>query len=295
MAETAPGPVRGHPAARWCFTLNHPTAAEEAAVKALAEEAKYLVCGREVGEQGTPHLQGFVNLKKKKRLTTMKKLLPRAHFEPARGSDEDNKKYCSKGGNLLIEHGDPCGPGKRTDLHLACSLIAAGESMRSVAEQHPETFVKYFRGLQQLKLLLTPRPRDFKTEVCVLIGPPGVGKSRLVRAGRDDAYWKPRGKWWDGYDGQEVVILDDFYGWIPFDEMLRIMDRYPLRVETKGGTVEFKARALYITSNKEPQHWYNEEFDLRALFRRITEYHWWDGGAFVSPPPRYALPFPINC
>ena len=65
------------------------------------------------------------------------------------------------------------------------------------------------------------------------------------------------------------MVLDDFYGWIKFDEMLRLLDRYPLLVETKGGTTHFTSRFIHITSNKHPSSWYKRGHYYDALFRRF--------------------------
>ena len=46
-------------------------------------------------------------------------------------------------------------------------------------------------------------------------------------------------KWWDNYAQEEIIILDEFYGWLPYCEMLRLLDRYPCQVETKGGSINF--------------------------------------------------------
>ena len=94
-------------ATRWCFTINNPTGNDEVDVCSWKTVANYLVCGKETGESGTPHLQGYVCLATRKRLTALKKMSSKAHWEVARGSDTDNKKYCEKDGDILIEYGEP--------------------------------------------------------------------------------------------------------------------------------------------------------------------------------------------
>jgi len=69
-------------------------------------------------------------------------------------------------------------------------------------------------------------------------------------------------------------VLDDFYGWLPWDFLLRLLDRYPLLVETKGGQVQFVAKTVVITSNKPYLEWYSESFDKAPLTRRLTRYTW---------------------
>lgn len=82
------------------------------------------------------------------------------------------------------------------------------------------------------------------------------------------AYWKQRSNWWDNYESHESVILDDFYGWLPYDTLLRICDRYPLMVETKGGQCHFLAKNVVLTSNNTPAQWY-KNINLAAFIRRV--------------------------
>ncbi|UPW41433.1 replication associated protein [Dipodfec virus UA04Rod_4537] len=289
--------VQSKPVRRWCFTINNYSPEEEEAVKQLAGDCKYLICGREVGENGTPHLQGYCNLRRTCRMGALKaRLGGRGHFEAARGDDSQNRDYCAKGGDILVESGELQWKGKRNDLHAAVEKLKASRSLSQVAQEHPETFVKYHRGLAAL-LLMSPdmtTPRNWKTEVHVYTGPPGCGKSKLVHERAPSGYWKPRGKWWDGYDGHEDVILDDFYGWLPFDDMLRLCDRYPLRVETKGGTVNFVGKRILITSNRLPHEWYSDDISNKeALYRRLTTVVVFEIDAFI-PAPKIMFPFRIN-
>lgn len=119
--------------------------------------------------------------------------------------------------------------------------------------------------------MLCSTPRSHKTIVYIVQGPTGTGKSRWAMESYPDAYWKQRSNWWDGYAGHEHVIIDEFYGWLPFDLLLRICDRYPLLVETKGGQVQFQARTVILTTNKKPTEWYSNVY-VASLIRRID--HW---------------------
>lgn len=65
------------------------------------------------------------------------------------------------------------------------------------------------------------------------------------------------------------MIIDDFYGWIKYSTLLRLLDRYPMRVEYKGGQANFLAKTIIFTSNRHPSEWY--KMDNSALMRRITE------------------------
>ncbi|ABA53822.1 rep protein [Raven circovirus] len=281
-------------AKRWCFTLNNYTDEEVSAVKAWnASEYHYAVVGREKGENGTPHLQGYIHLKKKARLSTLKKLLSRAHWEKARGSDSDNEAYCTKDGDVILTLGMPV-EGNRSDLSGAVAAVKAGSRMVDIAREFSEVYVKYGRGLRELALLIGQKPRDFKTEFIVVTGPSGVGKSRYANEYPGTKFYKMKGDWWDGYSNEDVVVIDDFYGWIPFCELLRLTDRYPHKVPVKGSYVEFTSKVIIVTSNTHPDSWYNEEkCYLPALFRRINKWLTWNAIRFEDAPDCMKK-YPIN-
>lgn len=205
-----------YPVKRWCFTVNNPPADELHHVKEVitAETVTFTVVGREVGESGTPHLQGFVNLKTKRRLSTMKKWLsPRAHFEAAKGTDVQNDDYCSKEGDIYLRICEPSRERSRSDLSKAIDVAKTSSgSLRLVVEACPLTFVRYGRGLRDyINVMQFVKPYDFKMSVMVLVGDPGCGKSRYVADVCKDqcTYYKPRGPWWDGYNAHPNVVIDD--------------------------------------------------------------------------------------
>jgi len=77
------------------------------------------------------------------------------------------------------------------------------------------------------------------------------------------------GTWWDGYEGQHTVVIDEFYSWLRYDFFLRLTDRYPLQVETKGGSVHFVSHRIVFTSNTPPSEWYPNITDRGPINRRI--------------------------
>jgi len=151
------------------------------------------------------------------------------------------------------------------------TLIEQGKSDVQLAEFDFSTFVQCYRGLNKYRLLIQA-PRNHLTEVYVLQGPTGTGKSKWCMDNFPDAYWKQRGNWWDNYCGQEVVVIDEFYGWLPYDLLLRLCDRYPLMVETKGGQVQFTAKKILFTTNQVPSCWYKNCY-FESFSRRVTEWH----------------------
>jgi len=149
-------------------------------------------------------------------------------------------------------------------------MIESGETDEALADYDFNLYCSVYRSLTHYRFLLQ-KPRDFKTEVIVIHGPTGTGKSKYCFDNFPDAYWKCRSNWWDGYLNQEVVIMDEFYGWIQFDLLLRMCDRYPLIVETKGGHVQFRAKTIVFTTNSEPSTWYKNVY-FPSFVRRVDKW-----------------------
>lgn len=120
---------------------------------------------------------------------------------------------------------------------------------------------------------MVPTIRD-SIEVNVYWGITGSGKShRAFNEAGENFYAKPStNKWWDGYQGQPNVVLDEFDGSINVVHLLRWFDKWPCLVETKGGTVPLLANKFWITSNVAPGNWWPDVklVHLDALNRRIT-------------------------
>jgi len=139
-----------------------------------------------------------------------------------------------------------------------------------ISSEHFSVWCKYRQSFKVYKTIHQPN-RTWKTNVIVVQGPTGSGKSKWALELYPGAFWKDQGKWWDKYEGQEVVVIDEFYGWIPYGVMLRLCDRYPMQVEIKGGATSFVAKTIVIISNKRPDLWYpNCYFD--AFMRRVDEW-----------------------
>lgn len=164
-------------------------------------------------------------------------------------------------------------------------MIDQGASLREVALAFPMPYVKYHNGFKSYRLETMPE-RHGRPEIIIIWGRTGCGKSRLVHETLPKAYRKPKGKWWDGYHTQDTVVFDDFYSWIAYDEILRILDWYPMLVEIKNGYVRLGATKFVFTSNKDPMDWYKGGFngrperDRNALWRRFKDFalilHWND-------------------
>ena len=150
------------------------------------------------------------------------------------------------------------------------SKLDAGSSSEDIAENFFEDWVRNFRAFEKYQLMKSV-PRDHPVRVICIIGPTGTGKSRVCLERWPDAYWKQRSQWWDGYNEHKTIILDEFYGWLPFDLLLRLCDRYPLMLETKGGQRNCTASTVVLTSNHRPDSWYKSVY-FPAFLRRVNTF-----------------------
>lgn len=197
----------------------------------------------------------------------MKKLLDRAHWEPRKGTAAQAAEYCKKDGRVT-ERGKISRQGARSDLAKVAEQVRDGASLAEIAEEVPAVFVRYHKGLAALKSIQY-EDRKEPPKVTWLWGATGVGKTRRATEGAS-FYMKDGTKWWDGYEQQDRIVIDDFDGSWPFRDLLRLLDRYPYQGQTKGGYVKINSPEIIITCEFPPTHWW-EGTALRQVQRRLTE------------------------
>jgi hypothetical protein len=197
------------------------------------------------------------------------------HFEPRYGSQKDAIDYCKKDGNFE-EKGDQRHQGTRTDLLQIRDLIKSGVSKRELLESYElsssqlrvmDTYFTYLEG-----------QRKVKPNVIRIHGPTGTGKTKYAFDNFKDIYVKEcENKWWDGYDSHETILLDDLRcKSFKFAELLRLLDRYPKRLEIKGGFRQLNSKNIIITCPWSPKELFKERDiihpeDIKQLLRRIDE------------------------
>ena len=261
----------------WCFTVNNYS--EEEGVKLaedLEEVCSYYILGKEVGEEGTPHIQGYAVFEKTKRLPGVKKINGRAHWEVAKGTSGQNIEYCQKEGDYY-EYGSR--PKTKKELGQKekerwARMVQQAKSgnLEELEKENPREYVAYlnkWRSLEEIQV----------TEldgVCGLwiYGPTGTGKSHSVYKQHPGCYMKPLNKWWDGYKNQKVVWIDEVSPehTTKFGAFLKIWaDKFPFRAEFKGGSKVIRPEKVIVTSNYSIDEMGFHPNDVMALKRRYHE------------------------
>lgn len=292
----------------FCFTLHVENTDQldiRTNVDGVQVVAYYVYQFERGGATNQLHAQGFVILAKTQRMrrdAIKAKLFNSTtiHIERRydKSTNEQARGYCMKEdtrveGTQPIEWGgfESSNQGQRVDLDSLMGSVRDGKRMRDIREAHPMESARFARFLAEYKSdCMRSEEKRFDADVRVYVfwGSPGSGKTRRVlrevkeKYGSTDAvfdltYSKPL--WWDGYDGQEVVLIDDFGAdWsrgenapLPIQWMLRLLDKYrPIRVPVKGGFQYLMAKTVYITSNLHPDMWYDAPpITMAALARRL--------------------------
>ncbi len=226
---------------------------------------------QELSESGYHHVQCIVGFGKPVRRSAVTKLF-RGHWERTRSAAAD--EYVWKDDTRIPDTQFELGtkPLKRnssTDWEAIRTLAKNGTMDEIPADV-------YIRSYFQLRAIAADNAVPIALERTALVfwGPTGTGKSRRAwdEAGIQAYAKDPRTKWWCGYQGQENVVIDEFRGDIAISHILRWLDRYPVTVETKGGSRPLAAKRIWITSNLSPSQWYLDiDVDTReALNRRLT-------------------------
>lgn len=262
----------------WCFTLNNYTTEEKDYIQGLASSPlhRYIIVGEECGEQGTPHLQGYIYFGSMKSIQQVKTYLrtTRAHIERAKGTGTQNKEYCSKEGAVLIEHGDlPASPKDRnsTQARIERNKKLLDLSSKELVDGGDVALMSLPR-LEKAKQIYNRLGASTTSATCRgvwIYGPPGTGKTHWVVENEPNLFWKPQNKWWDGYAGEKAVLLDDLDTKVLGHYLKRWCDKYQVTGETKGASTNLQYERFYITSNYTPEQlWEDDDMMCQAIRRR---------------------------
>lgn len=264
----------------WCFTWNNYPADYRTALDAV--DCRYVCAGEEVAPNtGTPHLQGYVYFRTLKSLGQVRGILNGCHLSAAAGNSSQNRLYCGKlrpeddePNAVFYERGDiPLTSAEKGDLERAryeraWTLAKAGD----IETVDADIRVRLYSSLRRIE-------KDFMPSVARLEAPCGVwiyglagsGKSRSVLDAYPDLYPKPRNQWWDGYQREPVVCIDDVDKYdVRLGGMLKIWtDAYPFIGEAKGTSLKIRPEKVFVTSQYRIEDIWEDQETRDALNRRF--------------------------
>lgn len=274
-------------ARNYCWTLNNYTDAEIVAIRAWTD-VTYTIWAHEVGEEGTPHLQGYTEFSKQFTVKTLKKRNRRISWHARQGTQEQAINYCkydswpelTKLNDIIVEIGTPKQQGKRTDIEEVKDEIIGGKPVDAICLENPSFYHQYGRTLHKIEdICLRKKYRKWMTTCDWYFGPTGIGKSHKAfeNFNPETHYvWKDDNGWQDGYTGQETVIINEFRGSIAYATLLQLIDKYPFELRRRGREpVPFLAKHIIITSSLSPAETYHNlaaNDALEQLYRRVKVY-----------------------
>lgn len=261
---------------------------------------RYLVVSKEEAPStGTPHLQGYVYLKG--RGTTWNSMRNslfgggRAYIAVAKGNPEQNERYVKKtrdcdevANSEVFEFGERPKTSKEKgeqeiDRYQRARQLCLEDNIDDV---DADIYVRNYSTLKKIRddAKLSKDLDDIdEMDNHWFYGESGSGKSWTARNRYPYAYLKMCNKWWQGYAGEEDVLIEDFDK--RHDVLVHHLkiwsDRYPFICEVKGSGVKIRPRRIIVTSNYHPEQIWTDSSDLEPILRRFTMTHF--SGTFNLP------------
>ncbi len=284
-ATNMPPPPRTAPRPKsrnWCFTLNNFTEEDFDKIDAwhTLNPTAYIIYGKEAGEETeTPHLQGYVHLKAPQAMSFLKRFLPRARLAICKGSPEENIAYCSKEDDHPMVYGAEPKTQQQANKDKAKRFIdlAKKGDFKAIEEEMPGKYSQQYRTMHQIATDNMVRPADLEDTCGVWIyGESGCGKTHAARTEYGTYFSKPCNKWWDGYQNEDCVIVEDMdpeHNKLAYHLKLWT-DKWSFTGEVKGGTRSLRPKKVIITSQYSIEEvFHNSPQDQDALNRRCKVIH----------------------
>lgn len=292
----------------WIFTENNPKGALDGLFESEYDNGnlEWAAWQLEVGENGTEHFQGTLCFRKKKLLSTVKKLIPSAHWDICR-SVQASINYClkpdgTKDTSFRLDGpwtiGDPKYKENNAKCwnHIAQLIKEDNVSDYDLYEKHGyvSQLAMYSRGIDRIRSIIQSKnPKPWRQlEVYYFYGDTEMHKSKTARQMFPLIYKKePGDALFNGYEDEDALLLDDFYGReFSYNHLLNVLDGHHLQLRVLYGTRIAKYTKVVITCNVLPHLWYPNLFSSgkvnpNALFRRIHHlYHFTEPGIYTEIP-----------
>lgn len=277
----------------FCLTINNEDRSDKELFEYCKElnNIKYFVFQREIGKQGTEHVQMYLEFSMPKKFETIKSYFPRAHIEERRGTKSQAREYCMKTETQFhepLEYGNFVDNGKRSDLNDIYELVKDGATDYEIMELYPTQFMRYSKAIQQCRqtYVFNKYKKVFRQlEVNYIYGPAGCGKSRFVmdKYGYENVYrvTNYNSGAFDTYQGQDIIVFEEFRSSFPIVDMLNYLDGYPLQLPCRYTNITACYTKVYIITNislseqyKSVQEKHDETW--KAFLRRINKVYHFD-------------------
>lgn len=237
---------------------------------------------------GQVHVHCLVNFKQPKRFgalqnrgySNLKYVVGKTHINNCRNYLVTNEHQDGSPKGVLSPEIEEIGvwkhgvsQGARSDLAECCDDLKE-HTLDDIAIKYPTTYVRNYRGLASLKQIYDKKIENRDVQVTVYYGDSGAGKTHSVfeENDRSDVYQLCMGRdlWFDGYNGQSVLLIDDSIKRFKYHELLKYLDKYPIQLPIKGGHVWANYTKVFITMVSPPEEWYRNLYD-RQLERRLNK------------------------
>lgn len=265
----------------WVFTWNDFDLEEAIRVLTDAadhEDVTYICAGQEVGaEEGRLHLQGYLELRVKRRRQRVSTMLGGHCWLGRRykkSSGAAAATYAKKDGCILFEAGEieTVTQGSRTDLDTIRERIQEGATELEIATEHFGQWCYHRKSFEVFRDMINAPPHWRDVECVMLWGKTETGKSHYVRKYKYPGAYNVASKdlkWWNGYTNQETIVIEEYRGQADESMLLEVLDGYALQLPTKGGFTWAKYKRVFITSNINPGQLHNfPNPESRAAFKR---------------------------
>lgn len=253
----------------------------------------YLMVAAELHQDGTPHLHALITAKSKAKITNSN-FFDLGHFhgnyQTARKTD-DVREYIMKADQFPLEIGQYSSNDQSSVQKRALENKKILETPLHQLVDSGDISIFSYQVLTQAKNLYMLDKMDvpeYMPKKCIWIyGATGIGKSRYVRDNFPGLFYnKPQNKWWDGYKGEKVILLDDFdLKGECLGHYLKIWgDCYSFNAEVKGSTIKPCFDHFFITSQYLP----------KDIFCQGTDQSKWDNELRLAIERRFEIKTIVN-
>lgn len=254
----------------------------------LGENLVYCCIASELHKEGQPHRHVFLALKEAIKADQFTFDMPNqreqgpvfhGNYQVAR-SPKDALAYVKKDGDI-VEFGE-C-PYKEKMSTAEKNRLFLSRPLEELVDEGEISLYSYKQLVVARNMYLMSRNANkarVPPKVYWLYGPTGSGKTRYAVEQGGEEYWiSNHSEWFDGYWGQKTAIIDDLRaGTYKFAFLLRLLDRYPMLVQIKGGWVVWDPEIIFVTAPARPEQVFinretGETWDtVDQLVRRVHEF-----------------------